>query len=480
MQEQERSPWSDPAYAPSDPAYAPQPGPQGPHGAQPAAPGWTPPVTPAVDGDMAQPGRRLVARLIDIPIATTVAVLLVVGLIQAVPRNADGDPPGAAIAGIFLIIFGTLYLYEGLQLALWGRTLGKRIMKLRVAPATGLWAPLGAGRGLGRAAAYPVLFMFLGVLPLIGVVNLLNTLWLLWDKPLRQCLHDKIARTVVVADATPPRRPLMIPAVLAAVVLLGGTGIAVAVAAPERSTKATGPGGTGAATPGRAVPSISMPPTSLPSWPAEMGGVQPDPRMTTPTGPEFRQIEDACALFPKPVLSRLVPAATGRPGRGTEKWTCAWKSTRDAGKAPKTRITRELTATITIKAAVGQRSATYNAAKQIAQERWWAQNPDKSPAGAWQRGPVRYRDLPGLGDEAFGTYAVQELVGDSGVGTVVVRVRNAVIEVTFKGGSNRLDEFGDEVFGEQRAMPEAAARSGAREFAGAATAALLACTTCTG
>ncbi|MFI0451306.1 hypothetical protein [Actinomadura sp. 6N118] len=278
----------------------------------------------------------------------------------------------------------------------------------------------------------------------------------------------------------PPRRRFMILAVVAAVVLLGGTVIAVAMTATERTKKTTEPGDTGAAGPGPGVPSVLMPPTAVPSWPAEMGGVQPDPRMTTPTGPEFRQIEDACALFPKPVLSRHVPAATGRPGRGTEEWTCAWKSTQDGGKDRKTRVTRELTATITIKQSVGQRSATYNAAKKIAQERWWAQHPDQSPAGALHRGPVRYRDLPGLGDEAFGTYAVQELVGESGVGTVVVRVRNAVLEVTFKGGTNGLDEFGDERFGEQQAMPEAAARSGARELAGGATAALLACTTCTG
>ena len=38
---------------------------------------------------------------------------------------------------------------------------------------------------------------------------LLNELWLLWD-PQRQCLHDKVARTVVIkVDAAPPRQPNM-------------------------------------------------------------------------------------------------------------------------------------------------------------------------------------------------------------------------------------------------------------------------------
>jgi RDD family len=31
-----------------------------------------------------------------------------------------------------------------------------------------------------------------------GIFGLLDSLWLLWDKPHRQCLHDKVADTVVI------------------------------------------------------------------------------------------------------------------------------------------------------------------------------------------------------------------------------------------------------------------------------------------
>jgi hypothetical protein len=33
---------------------------------------------------------------------------------------------------------------------------------------------------------------------LVPVLAQLNVLWLLWDKALRQCLHDKTAKTIVV------------------------------------------------------------------------------------------------------------------------------------------------------------------------------------------------------------------------------------------------------------------------------------------
>jgi hypothetical protein len=42
----------------------------------------------------------------------------------------------------------------------------------------------------------------LALIPLVGTVvgmyNWADSLWLLWDKPNRQCLHDKFGRTAVV------------------------------------------------------------------------------------------------------------------------------------------------------------------------------------------------------------------------------------------------------------------------------------------
>lgn len=150
---------------------------------------------------LGHPGRRLLARLIDWFILFPGLGLIVGGLLAVtVPENGDGSDqmPGWAIAVLVLGIFAGVYLYEAAQLALWGATAGKRIMKLRVAPADALEGRLSAGHGFGRAACYPMLFTVVGALPLIGLVNTLNVLWQLWDRPLRQCLHDKMARTVVV------------------------------------------------------------------------------------------------------------------------------------------------------------------------------------------------------------------------------------------------------------------------------------------
>ncbi len=70
-----------------------------------------------------------------------------------------------------------------------GQTIGKRVLSLRTVGVD--------GTALTRAAAhrrYGVQFVAT-VVPLLAY---LDGLWQLWDKPLRQCLHDKAARTVVV------------------------------------------------------------------------------------------------------------------------------------------------------------------------------------------------------------------------------------------------------------------------------------------
>lgn len=76
------------------------------------------------------------------------------------------------------------------------QTLGKKAMKLRVVslahggrPADGeLWTR--AGVSMVGHAVYCLGTLF----------ALLDVLWLLWDKPLQQCLHDKAAKTVVVKE----------------------------------------------------------------------------------------------------------------------------------------------------------------------------------------------------------------------------------------------------------------------------------------
>ncbi|MGP3923649.1 RDD family protein [Streptomyces sp. 8N616] len=99
------------------------------------------------------------------------------------------DSTTAAYLGIVLgvLLVGGV-LYEALPTAKWGRTLGKRLCQVKV-----LDIESHDTAGFGAALRRWLLYSVLGVL-LIGV---LNVLWCLFDRPWRQCWHDKAARTFV-------------------------------------------------------------------------------------------------------------------------------------------------------------------------------------------------------------------------------------------------------------------------------------------
>ena len=72
-----------------------------------------------------------------------------------------------------------------------GQTVGKKVMKLRV-------VPIDPSATLTRGMAgrrYLVQFVAGSFVPFLSY---LDGLWQLWDKPYQQCLHDKVAETVVV------------------------------------------------------------------------------------------------------------------------------------------------------------------------------------------------------------------------------------------------------------------------------------------
>ncbi|AXK36519.1 RDD family protein [Streptomyces armeniacus] len=99
----------------------------------------------------------------------------------------DGTTGGylALVLGAFLV-FGLLY--EALPTARWGRTLGKRLFGLRVLDVERQDTP-GGRAAVVRWLTYNVLMVLV-----IGVVN---AVWCLFDRPWRQCWHDKAARTFV-------------------------------------------------------------------------------------------------------------------------------------------------------------------------------------------------------------------------------------------------------------------------------------------
>jgi uncharacterized RDD family membrane protein YckC len=154
-------------------------------------------------------GDRFLAYLIDSAIFVGVGlvtlvpgmIVLMVKLANETTYNADGTtdglPPGFGLAFVLfqcaflLLSLVTTYLYYVEMMHRRGQTVGKRALRIRVMcvdPA----APLTRGVAAKRWAIQFV------VPSVVAIFGLLDGLWQLWDKPFRQCLHDKVAGTVVV------------------------------------------------------------------------------------------------------------------------------------------------------------------------------------------------------------------------------------------------------------------------------------------
>ncbi|SEG28470.1 Uncharacterized membrane protein YckC, RDD family [Thermomonospora echinospora] len=159
------------------------------------------------DGALAEPGQRLVARVVD---------TLVVGLpVTLVARSeAVGLSPPTADLVTVPILAGLLLVYEWVQLALWGRTLGKRFAGIEVvAEPRRDGRGLGLGRALLRSATYALPIAARPV-PFLGVAA--GLFWvanagLLLEGTRRQTLHDRLAGTLVVRRPQPEARPEVVP-----------------------------------------------------------------------------------------------------------------------------------------------------------------------------------------------------------------------------------------------------------------------------
>ena len=149
---------------------------------------------------------RLLARLID------GAILGAVGLVIAIPvfiamfsmmtnrldsTNPDVGPFILAVLGMYAVVLvlavAAGYVYEVEMTYRTGQTIGKRVMKIRIVSLDG--TPMTRGIAARRWVASNIAAIF------IPLYSWIDGLWQLWDQPLRQCLHDKFAKTVVVKDA---------------------------------------------------------------------------------------------------------------------------------------------------------------------------------------------------------------------------------------------------------------------------------------
>jgi uncharacterized RDD family membrane protein YckC len=187
-----------PQYPPQHPyGHLPQ-YPQVPGDYQVPPPAFQPALAP--DGrPLSNAGARFGARVIDglIQFALLMvggfAVALVVQLISYL--TGDGSPVlvVVAVVGITAVLAASQYAYEVEIPLRWnGQTPGKRIVKIAI-------APLEPGKRLTRgqlAGRWGLVLLF--NLLANCYIGLIDPLWCLWDKPYRQCLHDKPAKTVVV------------------------------------------------------------------------------------------------------------------------------------------------------------------------------------------------------------------------------------------------------------------------------------------
>ncbi|MFI6417665.1 RDD family protein [Streptomyces sp. NPDC050842] len=151
-------------------------------------------------------GRRLLARLIDTAVLGALVGAAAVPFVTAALDHIDGKIEAAKQSGTtvqvwlldsttsvqFGIVLASLFvigiLYEALPTAKWGRTLGKKLCGLEVRDIESHQPPR-FGAALRRWLVYSVL----GLL----VIGVFNVLWCLFDRPWRQCWHDKAARTFV-------------------------------------------------------------------------------------------------------------------------------------------------------------------------------------------------------------------------------------------------------------------------------------------
>ncbi|GAB2846396.1 hypothetical protein GCM10027074_11640 [Streptomyces deserti] len=180
---------------------------------QPVAP-WKPPVEDVFQAAArrqasARPaglGRRLAARLLDTlvlaGVTSVAAVPLGIKAIDHINEKIDAAKLSGQTVTVWLldgttsvylgIVLAVLLLagvvYEVLPTAKWGRTLGKKLLGLEVRDIEAHEAP-EFGAALRRWLVYSV--------PGLLVVGVVGVLWCLFDKPWRQCWHDKAAHTFV-------------------------------------------------------------------------------------------------------------------------------------------------------------------------------------------------------------------------------------------------------------------------------------------
>ena len=165
------------------------------------------------DSHLARYGQRVVAYLLDALIQGIVLIPIVIWLegplygdLTAALEANNGQLTQAMFDSLvqkaqensLWVTVATLvvtFIYVVPQIALNGRTLGKRMVGIQVRSIDGDGV-IGWRQSVLR-------WMIQGVgWAVCSLLLVLDLLWPLWDRPLRQAIHDKGAKTIVVKDRT--------------------------------------------------------------------------------------------------------------------------------------------------------------------------------------------------------------------------------------------------------------------------------------
>ncbi|GGT14517.1 RDD family protein [Streptomyces chromofuscus] len=169
----------------------------GPYGGGPYGGGGDYPSDPLAGmPPLADSGKRTLARLIDMVLVGIVAWLIAVGFnVDEYQMNAERVDVGDSVAQS--VIAAVLFTaYDTIMIARSGQTLGKKWLNMRVAQLDNGATP-SVQTSLLRSLVLWIPFAFCCACVWTAVCGG----WSFFDKPYKQGLHDKAAKTVVVSTS---------------------------------------------------------------------------------------------------------------------------------------------------------------------------------------------------------------------------------------------------------------------------------------
>jgi RDD family len=169
--------------------------------------------------------RRAGARVIDNGLVAAfgfaLVVPVVIGTIGLGSSGSSTETEGGIwnwpiLFTLFTVLSVLPFIYEAVQLSLWGRTLGKRILHLGVVQVRPAGDAITTIQAVWRAGivhvAYQIgVFFFLALavmmwdyfaygMLLVWIGALMAYLWAIWDQPLHQAFHDRFSGTLVIDE----------------------------------------------------------------------------------------------------------------------------------------------------------------------------------------------------------------------------------------------------------------------------------------